>query len=62
VIPTVSAAFVYHMEDVLDLYAEAEDPKRPRVCFDECPYQMISEVREVIEAAPGRAERHDYEE
>lgn len=58
---TVSAEFVYHMEDVLDVYAEEEDPKRPRVCFDECPYQLISEVREVIPAAPGQLERHDYE-
>jgi hypothetical protein len=49
------------MEDVLDLYAELEDPKRPRVCFDECPYQLISEVREVIAAEPGQVERHDYE-
>jgi len=49
------------MEDVLDLYAEQEDPKRPRVCFDESPYQLISEVREVIPAAPGQPERHDYE-
>jgi hypothetical protein len=61
VIPTVSADFVCHMEDVLDLYAEVEDPKRPRLCFDECPYQLISEVRRVIPAAPGRPERHDYE-
>jgi hypothetical protein len=60
-IPTVSAEFVYHMEDVLDLYAEPEDPKRPRLCFDECPYQLISEVRQVIPAAPGQPERHDYE-
>ena len=60
-IPTVSAEFVYHMEDVLDLYAEPEDPKRPRVCFDECPYQLISEVRTVIPAAPGQVQRQDYE-
>jgi DDE superfamily endonuclease len=49
------------MEDVLDLYAEEPDPKRPRVCFDESPYQLISEVRQVIPAAPGQPERHDYE-
>lgn len=49
------------MEDVLDLYEEEEDPKRPRVCVDERPVQLISEVREVIPAAPGRPERHDYE-
>jgi len=49
------------MEDVLDLYAEHEDPQRPRVCFDECPYQLISEVRQVVPAQPGKRERHDYE-
>jgi hypothetical protein len=49
------------MEEVLDLYAEPEDPKRPRVCFDESPYQLISEVRTVIPADQGRPERHDYE-
>ena len=49
------------MEDVLDLYAEPEDIRRPRVCFDECPYQMIREVRPVVPAKPGQPERHDYE-
>lgn len=57
----VDAAFVCNMEDVLDLYAEPVDPKRPRVCVDERPVQLVSEVREVIPAAPGRPERHDYE-
>ncbi len=60
-IPAVSAEFVCQMEEVLDLYAEAADPKRPRVCIDERPVQLISEVREIIPAAPGRPERHDYE-
>ncbi len=49
------------MEDVLDLYAEAEDPKRPRVCFDECPYQLISEVRQPLPVQPGRPQCYDYE-
>ena len=49
------------MEDVLDLYAEPEDPKRPRVCFDECPYQMISETRQPLPGEPGRPQRYDYE-
>lgn len=60
-IPAVSAEFVCQMEDVLELYAEPVDPKRPRVCVDERPVQLISEVREIIPAAPGRPERHDYE-
>src|SRR5258708_11592580 len=49
------------MEDVLDLYAEAPDPKRPVVCFDESPVQLIGEVRQPIPAEPGQLERYDYE-
>jgi hypothetical protein len=49
------------MEDVLDLYAEAPDPKRPLVCFDETPVQLIGEVRQPIPAQPGQRERYDYE-
>ncbi len=57
----MSSAFVYHMEDVLDLYAEAYMPAYPVVCFDESPYQLISETRTPIPAAPGQPERSDYE-
>ena len=60
-IPKVDAEYVARMEDVLDLYAEAPDPKRPVVCFDESPTQLIGEVRPPIPAAPGRPERFDYE-
>jgi DDE superfamily endonuclease len=49
------------MEDVLDLYAEAHDPKRPVVCFDESPTQLIGEVRQPIRAKPGQPRRYDYE-
>src|SRR5215468_3575890 len=45
-IPQVDAEYVARMEDVLDLYAEAPDPKHPVVCFDESPTQLIGEVRE----------------
>jgi hypothetical protein len=34
------------MENALDLYAEAPDRKRPVVCFDKSPMQIIGEVRE----------------
>lgn len=60
-IPKVDAEYVARMEDVLDLYAEAPDPKRPVVCFDESPTQLIGEVRQPIPAAPGRLERYDCE-
>jgi transposase len=60
-IPRVDAEYVARMEDVLDLYAEAADPKRPVVCFDESPTQLIGEVRQPIPAAPGQFERYDCE-
>ena len=60
-IPQVDGAYVARMEDVLDLYAEEPDPKRPVVCFDESPTQLIGEVRQSIPAAPGQPERYDYQ-
>ena len=60
-IPQVDGSFVARMEDVLDLYAEKPDPKRPVVCFDESPTQLIGEVRQPIPAAPGQLERYDCE-
>ena len=60
-IPKVDAEYVARMEDVLDLYAEAPDPNRPVVCFDESPTQLIGEVRQPIPAKPGQLERYDCE-
>jgi transposase len=60
-IPKVDGGYVARMEDVLDLYAEPADPKRPVVYFDETPPQLIGEVRQPIPARPGQPERYDYE-
>jgi transposase len=60
-IPQVDAEYVARMEDVLDLYAELPDQKRPVVCFDESPIQLIGEVRTPIPAKPGQLERYDCE-
>jgi transposase len=60
-IPEVDAEYVARMEDVLDLYNEEPDPRRPVVCFDESPTQLIGEVREPIPAKPGQLERFDCE-
>lgn len=49
------------MEDVLDLYNEPYDPKRPVICFDETPYQLIEEVREPLPPEPDQPERYDFE-
>jgi len=45
----------------LDLYAAPYDPERPQVCFDERPYQLISETRAPLPTQPGLPERYDYE-
>jgi hypothetical protein len=60
-LPKVDAAFVARMEDILDLYAEPPDPKRPVVCFDESPTQLIGETRTPLPAEPGKPARYDYE-
>ena len=60
-IPTVGAEFVACLEDVLDLYAEAYDPARPTVCFDETSKQLIGETRLPLPRVPGKPERVDYE-
>jgi DDE superfamily endonuclease len=57
----VSAEFVAHLEDVLDLYEEPYDPKRPKVCFDETNKQLVAEQRMSLPAQPGQPERYDYE-
>ncbi len=49
------------MEDVLELYAEPDDAKRPKVNFDETSKQLIGETRQPLPARPGEPARFDYE-
>jgi hypothetical protein len=49
------------MEDVLAVYARPIDPRRPVVCMDEKPYQLLGDVRDPIPAVPGRDRREDNE-
>ncbi len=49
------------MEDVLDLYAEPYDERRPQVCFDESPVQLVGEVRTPLPTRPGQPACYDYE-
>jgi transposase len=49
------------MEDVLDTYERPEDLKRPLICMDESPKQLIGEVHVPLPAEPGRPERFDTE-
>ena len=45
------------MEDVLDLYAEDYNEKRPTVGFDETSKQLIKETRVALAAREGVVER-----
>lgn len=58
--PKQSAEFVYHMEDVLEVYHRPYDPARPVVCMDETFKQLIGETREPLPAQPGAVERYDH--
>ena len=49
------------MEDILDVYTRKHDKKYPLVCADECPRQLIGEVRTPIPAEPGKTIRFDTE-
>jgi len=60
-IPTIDSEFRRRMYDVLDLYEEDYDPKRPIVCLDEKPKQLLRDKRKSIPMKPGSSERYDYE-
>ena len=48
------AEYLYRMEDLLDLYAEAYDPKYPVVCFDEMPIRLLENLYPEIPARPDK--------
>ena len=49
------------MEKVIGTYLLALDGTHPVMCFNESPLQLVREVRETIDAAPGRPRRKDCE-
>jgi DDE superfamily endonuclease len=49
------------MEDVIQAYLRAYDPRYPVVCFDEACKQLFGEVRPAQRARPGSPARIDYE-
>jgi hypothetical protein len=59
--PEANADFVWHMEDVLDVYTRPYDPRRPQVCLDETSRQLLAETRPAQPTTPGHPAREDYE-
>ncbi len=48
------------MEQVLDTYEKPYDHRRPVICFDERPCQLLGNILMPIPMKPGRVERQDY--
>jgi hypothetical protein len=48
------------MERVLDIYERPYDSKRPVVCFDERPCQLLGDVMVPMAMKPGNCQREDY--
>jgi hypothetical protein len=49
------------MEEILDLYEEAYDPKHPTLCMDERSCQLINDVLVPIPMKSGKSKKVDYE-
>ncbi len=49
------------MENVLEVYKRPYDPKRPIVCMDEKPKQLVKETRTPIACGKGQVECFAYE-
>lgn len=49
------------MEDVLEVYKRPYDPKRPVVCVDEMPKQLLMDTHDPLPMRPGEPSRFDYE-
>ncbi len=59
--PTADPDFVWHMEDVLEVYHRPYDSARPVVCLDETSRQLLADTRPPLPALPQRPARHDPE-
>jgi hypothetical protein len=49
------------METILDLYERPYDPKRPLLCLDERPCQLIGDVLVPLPMKPGKPKREGYQ-
>ena len=57
----ITGGYLAKMEDVLSLYHLPYDEKRPVICLDELPFQMLGEKVEPLEMKSGAVKKFDYE-
>jgi len=60
-IQSITPEYRKRMYDVLDLYAEPYNPRRPVLGLDEKPKQLLEESRAPLPMRPGRPAKYDYE-
>src|SRR5674536_385283 len=60
-IQTIKAEYREKMYNILNLYEEKYDPKKPLICLDEKPKQLLGDKRKAITMKPGSPEKYDYE-
>lgn len=57
----ISGEYLSRMEDLLALYQLPLDAKRPVVCLDELPFQMLDDSVEPLRMKTGSVKKFDYE-
>jgi DDE superfamily endonuclease len=60
-IGNLTEEYIFRMEDILDLYDDKYDPKRPVVCLDEKPVVLREDTRVSMPVRPGSPLKRDYE-
>lgn len=60
-VPTLTPEFKERMEEVLDLYALANNPEEPVICMDEKSKELHDDARPVKQMKTGIVRRRDYE-
>jgi hypothetical protein len=60
-IGAITGEYLAKMEDVLSLYHLPYNERRPVVCLDELPFQMLGEKVKPIEMKSGAVKKFDYE-
>jgi hypothetical protein len=60
-IGAITAEYLARMEDILHVYKLPLDAKRPVICFDEMPVQLLGEVVAPLPMKKDQPARFDYE-
>ena len=57
----ITGEYLAKMEDVLSLYHLPYNERRPVICLDELPFQMLGEKVQPLAMKPGATQKFDYE-